>query len=167
MRRTLLLNASYEPLMVISVNRAVSLVLVDKAEVVEESEEALIRSASYEMFAPSVIRLKYYVKVPYKARVPLSRRAVLTRDNHSCQYCGKAGADTLDHVHPRSRGGAHTWENLVACCRKCNHTKGDKTLDQLGWKLARKPIAPTGDYWLVLSGGSVEAWKPYLPAISG
>ena len=161
--KTLLLNASYEPLAVVSHKRAVVLIIQDKAEIVEATDER-IHSASEDMPVPSVIRLKYFVKVPFRARLPLNRQAVLTRDGHRCQFVGcQRRGTTIDHVQPRSRGGAHAGENVVAACKPCNSKKADKTLDELGWKLRWKPRAPRGVFWLVIGITDVpEAWAPYL-----
>jgi 5-methylcytosine-specific restriction endonuclease McrA len=162
-RRTLLLNASYEPLTLVTSRRAVVLVLSERAEIVHEGSEEF-RSAKIALRVPSVIRLLTFVKVPYRARVPLTRRAVLTRDKHICQYCQKK-ADTIDHVVPRSRGGKHEWENLVACCRPCNGKKDNCLLSDLGWKLRRQPFAPRGTFWLIIGVGVIEeAWEPYIGA---
>jgi 5-methylcytosine-specific restriction endonuclease McrA len=136
------------------------LVLTGKAQVIVEGK-GFMNSARQSFPIPSVIRLNYFVKVPYKARMPLNRRAILTRDNHTCQYCGKS-ADTLDHVIPRSKGGLHTWENLVACCRKCNYKKADKSLKEIGWELARKPVCPSGSFWMVIGIKVDPLWEPYL-----
>ena len=161
MSRSLLLNASYEPLCVVPTRRAVVLVLTAKAVVVETGDVTL-HSERLVLQAPVVIRLTRYVRVPYRSRAPLSRQGVLARDGHRCQYCGSA-AETLDHVVPRSRGGRHAWENLVAACRRCNHTKADRTLDELGWTLDRMPAAPRGIQRLMLAHGRWEpAWTPYV-----
>jgi 5-methylcytosine-specific restriction endonuclease McrA len=161
MSTTLVLNATFEPLSVVPLKRAVLLVLAQKAEVVEEGE-AEFHSASLTMRVPSVVRLTYFVKVPYRARIPLNRRAVIARDKGRCQYCFKAG-DTIDHVTPRARGGQHSWENVVAACRRCNGAKGDRLLSELGWKLPRKPFAPTGTQWLIVGLARIdESWTPYL-----
>jgi 5-methylcytosine-specific restriction endonuclease McrA len=162
--RSLLLNASYEPLCVLPVRRAVVLVLTAKAVVLEEGTAAL-HSERLTVAAPAVIRLTRYVRVPYRSRAPLSRQGVLARDGHRCQYCG-AAAETLDHVLPRSRGGRHVWENLVAACRRCNHTKADRTLDELGWTLrSGPPVAPRGVQRLLLGHGRCDpAWERYVGA---
>ena len=112
MSRSLVLNASYEPLCVVPGRRAVCLVLDEKAEVIHHSEQVL-HSARLAVAVPSVIRLRYFVKVPYQRRATLNRRAVFARDGHRCQYCG-GPAESIDHVVPRSRGGEHVWENVVA-----------------------------------------------------
>ena len=155
----LLLNASYEPLRVISMKRAVVLVLQDKAEIIEADEEP-VRSATFEMLRPSVIRLVSYVNLPYRAKVPLNRRTLATRDRHTCQYCGNHG-NTIDHVIPRSRGGRHEWTNVVLACGPCNFTKSDRLLSELGWALPSQPSVPKTR--LVI--GMVErnpAWEPHL-----
>lgn len=159
--RALVLNATYEPLSVVSIRRAVVLVLKEKAEVVHEGEAAL-RSERLTMMAPSVIRLRRYVRVPYRARVPLTRRAVFVRDGHTCQYCG-GSAESIDHVVPTSRGGEHVWENVVACCRRCNAAKEDRLLQETSLRLRRRPRAPKQTLWIVVAVGRVEpTWAPYL-----
>jgi 5-methylcytosine-specific restriction endonuclease McrA len=158
----LLLNATYEPHMVINLKRAIVLILEDKAEVIHESDD-VVRSASLQMNKPEVIRLKTFVKVPYRARIPLTRRAVLNRDKGTCAYCKKPNATTIDHVVPRSKGGRHEWENVVAACRPCNAKKDDKTLEQTGWRLDFTPFAPKGRFWLIVGIKEVpQEWAPYL-----
>lgn len=164
----LLLNASFEPLRVLSLKRAVCLVLEDKAEVLEESDTPF-RSGNFEMGTPRVIRLKYFVQIPYRAKIPLNRRTLMARDKGVCQFndCERVG-NTIDHVVPRSKGGRHTWDNVVAACRQCNSRKDDKLLGkkpgQLDWTLKSKPVAPTGTRWLVLGiAPKMEAeWADYL-----
>src|SRR5687768_1819494 len=118
MSRALVLNASYEPLGVVTVRRAVVLVLSQKADVLHDTGDVL-RSERLVVKVPSVIRLRYFVKVPFRRRAALNRRAVFARDDHRCQYCG-AAAESIDHVVPRAKGGLHEWENVVAACRPCN-----------------------------------------------
>jgi 5-methylcytosine-specific restriction endonuclease McrA len=161
----LVLNATYEPLSVVPVRRAVCLVLAEKAEIVHDDGGEL-RSAHLSVPRPVVIRLRYVVKVPYHRRTALSRRAVFARDGHRCQYCGNH-ADSIDHVLPRSRGGTHEWENVTACCRGCNLRKRDRTPEEAGMRLHRRPTAPRELAWVVVAVGSVpEAWKPYLARAS-
>jgi 5-methylcytosine-specific restriction endonuclease McrA len=158
---TLLLNATYEPLCVVSCRRAVVLVLTEKAVPVEEGDGAF-HSVTTAVPVPSVLRLTRYVRVPYRAQVPLTRRAVFARDGGRCVYCG-ASATSLDHVVPRSRGGAHTWENVVASCARCNHTKADRALVDLGWRLGTPPRAPSGMAWRVLGFRNPDPrWQAYL-----
>jgi len=159
--RALVLNATFEPLCVVPVRRAVILVLKEKAEVVEHRGEFL-HSERTTLAVPSVIRLVHYVRVPYRARAPLSRRAVFVRDNHRCQYCG-AAAENIDHVVPRSRGGEHVWENVVAACRPCNAKKEDRLLPETHLTLRRPPFAPRETIWIIVAVGTIDpAWEPYL-----
>ncbi len=160
--RALILNATYEPLSIVSARRAVVLVLRQKAVVLEESGTTW-RSERSSFQIPSVIRLNSYVKVPYARRVALNRRAVFARDSHACQYCG-TGAENLDHVQPRSRGGTHTWENVVAACRRCNLRKGDRTPVEADMPLRAEPQAPRRHGWVLVNLGAPPhpSWQPYL-----
>jgi len=165
MKSALVLNATYEPLSVVSARRAVCLVLAGKAEVVHE-DDAQIRSANFALAVPTVIRLRYVVRVPFLRRTALSRKAVFVRDAHRCQYCG-GHADSIDHVIPRSRGGAHAWDNVAAACRPCNLRKRDRTPDEAGMRLASSPTPPVAGTWIDASVGRVpEAWLPYLARAS-
>jgi 5-methylcytosine-specific restriction endonuclease McrA len=113
---------------------------------------------------PSVILLSRYVRIPASRGVPVTRKGVLRRDNHRCAYCNR-NANTIDHVQPKSRGGRDTWENLVACCLKCNNTKSDKTLAEIGWKLRITPRMPSGGAWTVRGADRLEPeWDSYLIA---
>ncbi|WP_285654334.1 HNH endonuclease [Actinomycetospora sp. NBRC 106375] len=163
-RRVLLLNATFEPLTALPLRRAIVLLVCGKAEVVHGDAAGLVlHSATGSVDVPSVIRLRAYVRVPYRARVPLTRAALMHRDRFRCAYCG-GRAETIDHVVPRSRGGTHTWENCVACCARCNHKKADKLLAELGWPLRTMPTAPRGRHWRLLAS-VVDAdplWLPYL-----
>jgi 5-methylcytosine-specific restriction endonuclease McrA len=162
MGRALVLNASYEPLSVVSARRAVVLLVRDKAELIH-SRDTVWHSETMEVPVPTVIRLRRYVKVPYRRRIPLTRRAVFARDSHACQYCG-SGAENLDHVLPRSRGGEHTWENVVAACRPCNTRKGDRTPDEADMRLTAPPTAPHRNGWLLIGLGTTPhpSWNEYL-----
>jgi len=166
MSKALVLNATYEPLCVVPVRRAVVLVLKEKAEVLHATERTL-HSERTAMPAPSVIRLTHFVKVPYRARAALNRRAVFARDDNRCQYCG-AAAENIDHVIPRSRGGLHVWENVVAACRPCNTRKRDRLLSETTMTLRRRPGVPRELTWVAVAVGSVPSlWEPYLhPALS-
>lgn len=150
-RRVLLLNATYEPLTALPMRRAVVMLIRGKAEVVHDDPSGpVIHSATRAVMVPSVIRLRTFVRVPYRARVPLTRAALMHRDRFSCAYCG-ARADTVDHVVPRSRGGDHSWENCVACCAPCNHRKADRLLTEIGWTLRLIPSPPKGQHWRLLA----------------
>ncbi len=166
MSRALILNATYEPLCVVSTRRALVLVLSQKAELVSATGR-YFHSERSSFDEPSVVRLAYFVKVPYQARIGLNRRAVFARDGHSCQYCG-ATAENIDHVVPRSKGGTHTWENVVAACRPCNMRKEDHLLAETSLTLRRPPAAPRPGTWVVVANGSMRPdWAPYLgPAAS-
>ena len=159
--RTLVLNAGYEPLAVVSFKRALVLVLAGKAVIVASDDHPVIgTSGSWDR--PSVILLRRYVRVPSGRHVPVSRRGVLRRDGQRCAYCG-ASATTIDHVLPRSRGGADSWENLVACCLRCNNIKGDRTPQEMGWSLRVAPKAPHGTAWLVRGVERAQPqWEEFL-----
>lgn len=163
-RRVLLLNSTYEPLTALPMRRAVVMLLCGKADVVHDDPEGpVIHSATRTIAVPSVIRLRSYVRVPYRARIPMTRAALMHRDRFRCAYCGSK-ADTVDHVVPRSRGGEHSWENCVACCSPCNHRKADKLLSELGWALRLAPMPPKGQHWRLLSTVKElhPAWARYL-----
>jgi 5-methylcytosine-specific restriction endonuclease McrA len=161
MAGALVLNATFEPLCVVPIRRALVLVMKEKAEMVHAGEGEL-RSARSTFPVPSVIRLTYFVRVPYRARASLSRRAVFVRDSHECQYCG-APAENIDHVLPRSRGGPHDWENVVAACRRCNSRKENRLPHEANMRLRRRPAAPKEWAWIVVAVGKVAPeWEPYL-----
>src|SRR3954468_8657403 len=161
MSRALVLNASYEPLCVVAARRAVVLVLGDKAETVAETG-LVLHSEHLVVPVPSVVRLRGFVSVPFRRRVAVSRRAVMARDGGLCQYCGSR-ADSIDHVVPRSRGGTHTWDNVVAACRPCNIRKRDRLLHETTKGLRARPRAPLGSSWSIIASGSVPGeWEPYL-----
>jgi 5-methylcytosine-specific restriction endonuclease McrA len=161
--QTLVLNATYEPLGVVTERRALILVLNSRATTVEESETVLHYSGG-SVTLPAVIKLNRFVRIPYRHTVPLSRRALFARDGGRCVYC-TAPATSIDHVIPRSRGGSHNWENVVSACHKCNHAKADKTLKEMGWKLRALPREPAGMAWRILGAGKPHhKWISYLQA---
>jgi 5-methylcytosine-specific restriction endonuclease McrA len=163
MTHSLVLNATYEPLCVVPSRRALTLILDEKAELLHATER-LFHSERIVLAEPSVVRLSYYVKVPYLARVSLNRRSVFARDGHRCQYCG-ASAENIDHVIPRSKGGLHAWDNVVASCRPCNARKRDRLLEDSGMRLRRRPTVPRERTWVLLAGGAVRSdWAPYIGA---
>ncbi len=164
MSSVLVLNASFEPLSVVAVRRALVLVFRGKAETVEARNE-MWHSERMSMTVPSVVRLTRYVHVPYQRSVPVTRRAVFGRDDHRCQYCS-APADSIDHVVPRSRGGQHTWDNVVACCRRCNVRKGSRLPSEIGLVLRRRPEPPSRLGWIYATSGyrSDPSWERYLEA---
>jgi hypothetical protein len=168
MRRPVLqLNASYEALRIIPAMRALKLVTKGKA-MVELATNKLIYPGIY---LPSVIRLLVYKHVPLRMQVT-TRRNILVRDGYRCQYCGlrfHGGDLTLDHIIPRSQGGKNSWENLVACCRKDNHRKADRTPEEADMPLLRRPLPAsvhTGRFILRSMGLEVNEWSRYLYADS-
>jgi 5-methylcytosine-specific restriction endonuclease McrA len=159
--RALVLNASFQPLCVVPVRRALLLALKGKAEVLHHNGH-VYRSENLEIPAPSVVRLNYFVKVPYRARASLSRRAVFVRDNFECQYCGRP-AENVDHIVPKSRGGAHTWDNVVAACRPCNARKENRAPADVGMRLRHAPQRPHESVWIVVAVDRLDPmWEQYL-----
>lgn len=164
MRDTLVLNASFEPLSTVALRRAVVLVMQDKAVVEQALPGLRFRAADIELPVPQVIRLRRYVRVPFRQRAPWSRRGVLVRDRHRCAYCGRR-ATTVDHIVPRSQDGGDTWLNTVAACSGDNHRKADRTPAQAGMALLQKPFEPTPADTLLLAlgmkdGESLPEWLP-------
>lgn len=162
MVRALVLNATYEPLAVVSGRRAVVLVLSEKADPLEGSG-AWLHAERVALEVPSVVRLRAVVQVSRSRELPISRRGVFLRDDGRCQYCGDR-AETLDHVVPRSRGGTHSWENVVAACRPCNVRKADRLLPETRFRLGRPPVRPRRLSWVTVAVGQVpDQWRPWLP----
>jgi 5-methylcytosine-specific restriction endonuclease McrA len=163
--RVLVLNASYEPLNVCSVRRAVVLILKEKAEMLEQGERKL-HAESITLPHPVVIRLVTYVRVPHdRAKRRITRRAVFARDSWKCQYCGTTSHLTVDHVIPRSRGGPSDWENIVTSCAPCNRRKGNRTPVETGMHPHRKPKAPGPTIFIRVAAPVVPlAWQQYLLA---
>ncbi|MEX0647294.1 MAG: HNH endonuclease [Balneolaceae bacterium] len=158
----LVLNQDYQPLSVCSVQRSVKLLFLEKAELLHDDPARCIRSVNDEFSYPSVIRLRSYIRLPYQ-RIVLTRRNIMKRDRHTCQYCGVKSDLTLDHVMPRSRGGRDSWENLVTACNKCNVKKGSRTPTEASMPLRVKPYRPIHiTFFQNLLGGVQEHWKPYL-----
>jgi 5-methylcytosine-specific restriction endonuclease McrA len=170
--RVLLLNATYEPMRVITARRAVGLLLRGVAEGVD-GVAARLRTPSRTFEVPAVIRLRYYVNVPRRGAI-WSRRGILQRDKYRCIYCGaKVGERhrgrsltksdfTVEHLIPRCRDGSDTWGNTACACRWCNHRKGDRMPHEAGMRLLWEPKTPRVSY-LVVSGDVPAAWKTYLP----
>src|SRR5688572_10405914 len=136
--------------------------MMGKAVVVASDDENPVLAASGTWDRPSVILLQRYVRIPSGRAVPVSRRGVLRRDSQRCGYCSSS-ATTIDHVLPRSRGGADSWENLVACCLRCNNVKGDRTPQEMNWQLRFTPHPPRGAQWTVRGTERTDPrWEPYL-----
>jgi 5-methylcytosine-specific restriction endonuclease McrA len=162
----LVLNQNYEPLNVCNIRRAIILVISGKAEILE-AYDLDVMTTRERFDAPSVIRLAYMIRRPHP-RVKLCRREIFIRDNYTCQYCGERTHElTIDHVMPRSRGGGHSWENLVSACRPCNHRKGGKTLAEARLRLRREPFEPrAGRYYSIqraINSSVDEAWLKFIP----
>lgn len=165
MNGVLVLNASYEPLNIVSVRRAIVLLLKEKAELVEAAR-AKIRAERMHMDVPLVIRLVTYVPIPRRLPLPLSRRTVLARDMYACQYCGTQPGRTeltIDHIVPRSRGGVTSWENVVTACGPCNRRKGNRTPDEANMRLLSTPSRPRFVAVVMLGEANAhEVWSKYL-----
>ena len=169
MSSVLLLNATYEPLNVVSVRRAIILLLKEKAEVLEATDQR-IRSERLSLPTPLVIRLVYYVRVPRRLNIPVTRRTVMMRDNYTCQYCGAQPGKsnlTVDHVIPKVRGGTMIWGNVVCACKVCNVRKGARTPREARMRLRATPERPRYVAMVVLSNSPAhQAWTKYLPHLS-
>lgn len=162
-RAVLMLNQNYEPLSVCTVRRAVCMQLLGKVDVVETCDGKRIHSVSRSIPVPSVVRLSWYVNVPYK-RILLTRKNIIKRDRHTCQYCGdRKGPMTVDHILPRRLSGGDTWENMVCACDRCNNRKGDRSPEEAGMKLTHQPRRPNHITFIQrFVGISDERWRPYL-----
>ena len=162
----LVLNASYEPINVCAARRAIVLVLKGVA-MAEEENGHYLHAARLAFRVPSVIRLLEYRRIPHQTRA-LSRKNILLRDHSTCQYCGTQYPPselTLDHVQPRSRGGESAWDNLVACCKRCNHRKGNRTPEESGMHLLRRPRGfslHVNRQIMRYLGRADETWRKYL-----
>lgn len=166
-KQVLVLNASYEPLSLVSVRRAVVLLLREKAELLEATQQ-MLRSNRQTMAVPLVIRLVHYVRLPHR-KVPATRAAVMLRDAFICQYCGETPGRqllTVDHVMPRCRGGRHDWDNLVTACTRCNQKKGSLTPEEAGMVPLRKPFEPTYVALVLLSNPVAAARWEHLMGLA-
>jgi 5-methylcytosine-specific restriction endonuclease McrA len=178
---TLVLNRNWQPVHVTTVARSLVLLWNDAARVVDPDEyrlfswsdwaerepidgERCVRSATLRMPVPEVISLSHYDRLPSTA-VTFSRRNVCKRDHYTCQYCGgQPGAQsmTVDHVLPRSQGGTSSWTNCVAACERCNVKKGDRTPDNAGMRLRRRPVRPEWKPFYAAHGAPIESWARFL-----
>lgn len=158
----LVLNQDYQPLSICSVQRSMKLLFLEKAELLHDDPEKELRTTRDAYQYPSVIRLRSYIRIPY-TKVVLSRRNIMRRDNFACQYCGKKSKLTIDHIIPKSRGGADTWENLTTACEKCNVKKGSMTPKESNMNLNSKPYRPIPiTFFRDYNGNVQDPWKPYL-----
>lgn len=164
MQSTLVLNASYEPLNIVSAQRAITLILKGKAVSIDDSPRSF-NWANGSIEVPYVIKRLTMVHKEYRKTIGYSHKAVLFRDNHKCVYCGRK-ATTVDHVFPKSLGGKDSYENCVAACTKCNGKKSNKLLETMGWELDFKPTPPS-PYVMLLNRAKPDsehynAWKPHF-----
>jgi 5-methylcytosine-specific restriction endonuclease McrA len=162
-RNVLVLNQNYEPLSVCSVRRAVLMMFLGKAEMIEKHDGVVVRSVRSHFSVPSVVRLDAYTRIPRK-HIILSRKNIIKRDGGRCMYCGTSdGPMTVDHVVPKRFGGTESWENLVAACMSCNNKKGNRTPEQAGLKLLKKPHRPNHIMFIQhFLGVADNRWRPYL-----
>ena len=165
--RTLILNAGYEPMLLVGWQRALCLVLAQKAEIVSAHQTIVVRSVNANYPLPTVVRLNRYIPVIQRFRtVKCSRKNILVRDTFECQYCGvklSSQSGTIDHIIPISRGGKTAWNNVVAACAPCNHKKGDRLLTEINMKLRSRPRKPSWSDWLKRLHEDVDDdWLPYL-----
>ena len=161
-RQVLVLNQNYHPLLVCTARRAISLAYLGKVEIIEKYRET-VHSPSIAMPLPSVVKLDRFIHVR-ESSIVLSRRNILKRDRHQCQYCERRSVPmTLDHIIPKERNGPDSWENLVCCCHTCNRAKGNRTPEQAGMKLMRRPKKPTRIHYIrQFVKREQSSWRPYL-----
>jgi 5-methylcytosine-specific restriction endonuclease McrA len=167
--RVLVLNASYEPINVCTVRRATVLLLKERAELLERSDE-MLHSERLDLERPVVIRLRTYVRIPHDVhRRKITRKAVLARDAWTCQYCGsKRSGLTVDHVIPRSRGGLSVWDNIVAACAPCNRRKGNRLPAEIQMHPASPPKPPSPNVFIRIAAPRIpDSWEPYLAFAGG
>jgi 5-methylcytosine-specific restriction endonuclease McrA len=161
--KVLILNQNFEPISICNTKKAILLLFLGKAELIETKNGKLLHSPSREIPFPSIVRLCVFVHIPYK-KIILSRKNIIRRDGHRCQYCGASSGNlTIDHVLPRSLGGEDTWENLVTACVSCNNRKDNQSPEEANLKLLRRPMRPNHITFIKNSLNRIEeSWKPYL-----
>ncbi len=157
------LNQNYEPLPVCSARRAFLLMFHGKAEMIEPANGLRLRTPTTSYSLPSIVRLWQYKRVPYK-KIMLSRKNIIMRDKHTCQYCGSMrGSMTVDHVIPKTRKGRDTWENMICACVRCNNRKGDRTPHEAGMRLLKHPRRPTSITFIQRQVANPDhRWRQYL-----
>lgn len=134
-----------------------------KAELVLDDKRKMLRTVNRAFPWPSIIRLSFFVSVPYK-KVVLTRKNILRRDNYKCAYCGRSDLPlTIDHILPKAKGGTDSWENLICACTLCNNKKGDRTPVQARMEMLYRPFKPSHIMFIKNVVGKLdENWKPYL-----
>ena len=161
----LVLNDNYQPLNVTNARRAIGLLCVGKAHVIE-SDSHVFHAERLAIELPTVVRLNHHVRRPMPI-LHVSRKSIFARDHYTCQYCGSRNVPlTIDHVVPRERGGGDDWTNLVCCCTKCNNKKGNRMPDEAGMRIRHAPFRPKYlpyiSYTKFLAAAANPAWRPYL-----
>ena len=134
-----------------------------KAELVRDDKRKMLRTVNKNFPWPSIIRLSFFVSVPYK-KVVLTRKNILRRDNYKCAYCGRSDLPlTIDHILPKAKGGTDSWENLICACTLCNNRKGDRTPVEARMELLYRPFRPSHIMFIKNVVRKLdENWKPYL-----
>ena len=161
-KKVLLLSSSYEPITFCDMRKAITLMFLDKAEVVDHRDGESIRSTSKQYKCPSIIRLRTNNRNA-KTKIQLNRKNIMKRDNFRCMYCGRTSELTIDHIIPKSKGGKTTWENLVTACNPCNNKKDNKYIHEVGFVLKTAPKMPNRITFLRQDVRMIEDnWKPYL-----
>jgi 5-methylcytosine-specific restriction endonuclease McrA len=170
----LALNASFEPLTIVTTRRAVRLVLDGKAELLEADAGRVFRSEERVVPCPSVIRLVRYVHVPYRFRRQVTNTFLFARDDYTCQYCGRRKGDlrgrqflTRDHIRPLSRGGLNTWDNVVTSCSTCNNRKGGRLPSEAGLALLNAPTEPNYVHLVWVVRRVTDAQAKYIKMFYG
>lgn len=167
MTQTLLLNATYEPLKVISWQRAMTLFVQDKVEIVDTHDKE-VRAVTFSFRLPSIVRLLRFVKVRNLHAIKFSRANIYLRDEYTCQYCATSFEPedlTFDHVIPVAQGGRRSWENIVSACVPCNKRKDNRTPEQAGMKLKGTPRRPSATARFRATVGvrkAPESWRSFL-----
>lgn len=161
-RSVLVLNTNYTPLTICTARRAICLDYLEKVDILESYGEQ-VHSPSVSLHLPSIVKLRDFVNFNSMS-VALSRRNILLRDNHNCQYCATiSGPFTIDHIVPKERGGSDAWENLVTACQPCNRTKGNRTPEEANMPLKRHPRKPNRiHYFQQFIKDQQASWRPYL-----
>ncbi len=161
-KRVLVLNLDHSPVAVVTVQKAMVLLLLEKASCLSAYEYLEIRTVRRRFDYPAVICLNHFKNIPYRG-VLLNRNNLFRRDKGECQYCGSKKQLTIDHIIPRSKGGKTNWTNLVTACHRCNAVKGDKSPDQAGMHLRSVPFKPSLTYFLAeYAARQASEWLPYL-----
>lgn len=157
----LVLNSDFRPINITTLRRGFNLVYKGRAEIVDHHKNNSIESSVGHFKRPSVIRLINYVYLPFK-KVPMNKKNIFKRDGNECGYCGSKTNLTLDHIKPKSKGGEHTWDNLITCCKKCNEKKDDLTPSQAGLTMRIKPYRPTFNEFALLNKNKLDSWLKFL-----